>query len=124
MAGRKHIAASEAQRVWYLHKKGLKAKDIEIAIDRSRNSILRVIDIFTRAEAGDWDALEVDYRDNHKNIVKLARDYFGVYKAEHEMPAETEKQPAHDNTAKFCAEVLTELRRNNELLQQLISIWG
>jgi hypothetical protein len=123
MAGNKHITAGEAQRVWYLHKKGLNAKDIEVAIDRSKNSILRVIDIFTRAEAGEWEALENDYKDNHKNILSIAREYFGVDTVQ-ETPAQTEKQPAHDNTAKFAAEVLTELRRNNELLQQLISIWG
>lgn len=119
MSGHKHLTEKEAQRIWLLHKKGLKTSDIMFAVDRDRNSVLRVVDVFKKAEAGDWESV-AKYYSRNQNITRYARAMF----APTEEPAPQPAAPAaNDNTAKYLCEVLTELRRNNALLEKLLAVW-
>ena len=122
MAANKHLTESEASRIWLLHKKGLKASSIALAIERSPMSVGRVIDIFTKAENSEWDAIDSKYNGRENKIVDFARTYFGKAQ-EQEAPAPAEQKPVRDNTVKYLADVLAELRRNNELLERLVNAW-
>lgn len=118
--GYKSITENEANRIWYLHKKGLKPKDIALAIERHYNSVLRVIDILTKTANEEWDALDREYAKSHKNLLNIAKAYFNI--GQQEEPKAT-KEPTQDNTAKYLCNVLAELRRNNELLEKLVAAW-
>lgn len=123
MAGHKHITESEATRIWFLHKKGLKAHDIALAVERNVNSVYRVIDVFTKTENGERDTLKSEYGNSNKNLLDIAAAHFGI--KQQAAPAQSEKQHvAPDNTVKYLADVLAELRRNNELLEKLCEVWG
>lgn len=122
MAMHKQITESEATRIWYLHKKGLRPHDVAVAIERSVQSVHRVIDIFTKTDNAQFDELERLYGKTHQKLLLIARAHFNV-----EQPKMNENNnvtPVRDNTAKYLGEVLAELRRNNELLQKLASAWG
>lgn len=118
--GYKSITENEANRIWYLHRKGLKPKDIALAIERHYNSVLRVIDIYIKTANEEWDALDREYSKSHKNLLNIAKAYFNI--EQQEKPKAT-KEPAQDNTAKYLCNVLAELRRNNELLEKLVAAW-
>lgn len=101
-------------------KKGLNANDIAIAVERNKVSVYRVIDIFTKTVNEEWDALDREYANSHKNLLNIAKAHFNI--EQQEEPKAT-KEPTQDNTAKYLCNVLAELRRNNELLEKLVAAW-
>lgn len=123
MAGHKHISESEAKRMWLLHKKGLKPSEIAFAVERNVQSVYRVVALFEKAEKGEWEEIESKLGKN-KNLCSLARTLFGATEAEEPAPEKTQPAAAApDNTARYLVSVLTELRRNNELLEKLCKAW-
>lgn len=121
MSGHKHITESEARRIWHLHKKGLRPIDIAVVLERNVNSVHRLIDVFTMAESGKLGEAESKYGKTNKNLLAIAAAHF---RTEVEVVRKTtEAPPAGDNTIKYLCEVLTELRRNNALLEKMVAAW-
>ena len=123
MAGHKHLTEDEVRRIWMLHKRGLSSSDVAFVVGRNKQSCYRVIDIFEKCENGEYKAAEAAFGEKNQNLLAIARSYFGIVTEHKEEPKATEAPPAGDNTVKYLCAVLTELRRNNELLAKLVAAW-
>lgn len=122
MASKKLITENEARKIWLLHEKGLKASNIALAIDRSPMSVSRVVEIFTMVQNAEWDALASKHGDRESKVIGYAKAYFAA-EQEEAAPVPAPQPPVRDNTVKYLADVLEELRRNNELLEKLVIAW-
>lgn len=115
MAGKKFITAEEAGRIWMLHEKGLTHSQIADVCGRSANTIYRVVGIYQRVRDGNAEALTAPSFQNSKGITAAAQRHFGVT-AQTVEPVEPTKKTAD------VQDLLSEVRRTNELLERLISL--
>lgn len=124
------ISEEKARKVWALHKKGFSTGEICDILDTSATTTRRVTAIFSAVETGDASKM-CGYADTSNRILNIAEAFFGKrlfveekIAAPQEQVTEEKTDKFPDNTIGYLVAVLVELRRNNELLEEIAEALG
>lgn len=123
MATKKIITAEEAGRIWFMHEKGLTNTEIVGITGRSVNSISRVLGVFRAVKHGDLEALNRPSFNNCVAIKAAAMKHFGMSATNADILSGRGLKPLNPEAEKTDSDLLSEVRRTNELLEQLITLW-
>lgn len=119
MGANKNITPETMGKIWTLCNKEIDKKTISHILNISLLSVERVVTIMTATANNDMETLENKYKDCVA-MKKYACEILGI----NNKPAIEEQQQPQDNTAQAMANVLKELHRTNELLEQLCTVWN
>ena len=79
MASNKFVTAEDAERIWFLHNKGLSNTEICGIENRSVHTVNRVVNIYKAVrDTNGVDELPPTYREGYQHLVGYARQHFGV----------------------------------------------
>lgn len=123
MATNKFITAEEAGRIWFMHEKGLTNTEIIGVTGRSANSVSRVLGVYRAVRRGDMAALNSPSFNNCTAIKAAALKHFGMSTTNADVLLGRGLKPLNPEAEKTDSDLLSEVRRTNELLEQLITLW-
>lgn len=127
MASNKFVTAEDAERIWFLHNKGLSNTEICGIENRSVHTVNRVVNIYKAVrDTNGVDELPPTYREGYQHLVGYARQHFGKSTTNADILLGRGLKPLPQETKKTddLQDLLIEARRTNELLEKIIALWG
>lgn len=116
------ISSQIMDRVWLLHKKGLKNAEIGELLSISKASVIRIV-VMSLAEKGDIETLSnYSGKGCYSTQKQYAKKYFGI--VEQPKPESKPVLVPHDNTAVAMTKIIAALEKQLELLEMLCTALG